>query len=334
LHHQKQPQSKIEEDPFSIQSRRNKENSARIQNKIKKNYNLSLLAMNNFNPNSSELKKNKLIEENINSKNIIYNNNNKYDPLKEKVLNNYYKNQEYFKNQRSTIYSKNIEDFYNKPNPETNYSINAIGKNKFVNKYVPTKNELKMSLEKQLGIKEKQAAIQKKIDQENERKIYEKNMKDIQKEQYEKENYYNKLKNDFIRDNNFIINEKKKRDFLNKSSDIALERENEKKNKEFLYNEQLKKLKKDYEMKKELKNSLEMQIKNNERNRNLEKKDNIYFYNNENGNIFLEPEIIDEYGKCLKCVKIYKANQIFPKREYDNIRENSLYQNYNNDVIY
>ena len=43
-------------------------------------------------------------------------------------------------------------------------------------------------------------------------------------------------------------------------------------------------------------------------------------------------EIIDEYGKCLKCVKIYKANQIFPKKEYDNIRENSLYQN--NNIIF
>ena len=334
LHHQKKPPSNLGEDPFSIQSRRNRENLERIQKKIKKNYDLSLQAINKFNPNSQEQKKNKLIEENINSKNIIYNNYNNYNPLKEKVLRNYYKNQEHFKNQRSTIYSKNIEDFYKKPNPITNYSVNAIGKNAFVNKYIPTKNELKIGLEKQLGIKEKEAAIQKKIDQENERKIYEKNLKDIQKEQYEKENYYNKLKNDFIKGNNLIINEKKKREILNKSSDVALEKENERKNKEFLYNEQLKKIKKDYEMKKELKNGLEMQIKNNERNRNLEKKDNIYFYNNENGNVFLEPEIIDEYGKCLKCVKIYKANQIFPKKEYDNIRENSLYQNYNNDVIY
>ena len=101
-----------------------------------------------------------------------------------------------------------------------------------------------------------------------------------------------------------------------------------------MYKEQLNKQKKDYEMKKELKNSLEMQIKNNENKRNLEKKDNIYFYNNENGNVFLEPEIIDEYGKCLKCVKIYKANQIFPKKEYDNIRENSIYQNNNNNIIF
>ena len=85
-------------------------------------------------------------------------------------------------------------------------------------------------------------------------------------------------------------------------------------------------------MKEELKTSLEMQINNNERNWNLEKKENIYFYNNEKGNIFLEPEIIDEYGKCLKMLKF--INQNFPKKEYDNIRENRLYQNYNYDIIY
>ena len=331
IHNKKQPNfNKNEEDPFSIQFRREKENLAKIKNKIKKNCDLSLKISNKF--NSNDLKKNKLIEENINSKNIIYNNNNNFNPLKEKVLKNYYKNQENNKNLISTIYSKKIEDFYKKPNPSTNFSINSIGKNVFVNKYLPTKNELKIGLEKQLGKKEKEAAIQKRIDQENERKIFEKNMKEIQKEQNEYENYQNKLKNDFIRDNNLIINEKKKREILNKSSDVALEKENERKNKEFLYKEQLKKQKKDYEMKKELKNSLEMQIKNNENKRKLEKKDNIYFYNNKNGNVFLEPEIIDEYGKCLKCVKIYKANQIFPKKEYDNIRENSLYQN--NNIIF
>ena len=332
IHNKKQPNfNKNEEDPFSIQFRREKENLAKIKNKIKKNCDLSLQISNKF--NSNDLKKNKLIEENINSKNIIYNNNNNFNPLKEKVLKNYYKNQENNKNLISTIYSKKIEDFYKKPNPSTNFSINSIGKNVFVNKYLPTKNELKIGLEKQLGKKEKEAAIQKKIDQENERKIFEKNMKEIQKEQNEKENYYNKLKYDFIRENNSIINEKKRREYLNKSSDVALEKENERKNKEFLYKEQLKKQKKDYEMKKELKNSLEMQIKNNENKRKLEKKDNIYFYNNKNGNVFLEPEIIDEYGKCLKCVKIYKANQIFPKKEYDNIRENSLYNN-NNNIIF
>ena len=334
IHNKKQPNfNKNEEDPFSIQFRREKENLAKIKQKIKKNCDLSLNAIKKFN-NVSELKKNKLIEENINSKNIIYNNNNNFNPLKEKVLKNYYKNQENNKNLISTIYSKKIEDFYKKPNQSTNFSINSIGKNVFVNKYLPTKNELKIGLEKQLGKKEKEAAIQKRIDQENERKIFEKNMKEIQKEQNEKENYYNKLKYDFIRENNSIINEKKRREYLNKSSDVALEKENERKNKEFLYKEQLNKQKKDYEMKKELKNSLEMQIKNNENKRNLEKKDNIYFYNNENGNVFLEPEIIDEYGKCLKCVKIYKANQIFPKKEYDNIRENSIYQNNNNNIIF
>jgi hypothetical protein len=74
-----------------------------------------------------------------------------------------------------------------------------------------------------------------------------------------------------------------------------------------------------------------MQIKNNEKIKNLEKKDNIYFYDNKNGNVFLEPDVIEEYGKCLKCVKIFKSNQIFPKQEYDNLRENYLNQNCNNN---
>ena len=63
----------------------------------------------------------------------------------------------------------------------------------------------------------------------------------------------------------------------------------------------------------------------------IQKKKKIFIFIIMKKEIFFQ-NLKDEYGKCLKMLKF--INQNFPKKEYDNIRENRLYQNYNNDIIY
>ena len=40
-----------------------------------------------------------------------------------------------------------------------------------------------------------------------------------------------------------------------------------------------------------------------------------------NFNICCEPENIDEYGRCIKCLRIMKKNQIHPKAEFEKIKD-------------
>lgn len=65
-----------------------------------------------------------------------------------KTLENYKKNQEWLLQRKYNGYNKEIDDFYNKPNPIT--SVDAIGRKTFINKYLPSKNQYTSFLSKQI----------------------------------------------------------------------------------------------------------------------------------------------------------------------------------------
>ena len=62
--------------------------------------------------------------------------------------------------------------------------------------------------------------------------------------------------------------------------------------------------------------NLKKQINQNNNNNN-----NDEILSESKGNIYCEPIHLDENGKCIKCHRILNKNMIFPKIEYERIKE-------------
>ena len=300
------------DDPFTIQARRKNELQQRIQFKVDRNFNLSQKAAENT---VKMDEKTKLINENQKADFPLFKSSN--DPLKQRTLERYKKNEECLLKRRFNGYNKNVEDFYNKPNPITNGSVDAIGRNKLRNKYLPTISQYKKFLDQQILNRENRKKMEKDKDKENEAYIFQKNLKEAEIENNARNNYLKGLKRDFINQNKKLIEDKDNEKKRNKSFDIATEQQALQKIKDEDNQINKEKLKKKFRVRKELISELSNQIKL----KNQKPMDYEPLGKANNFNICCEPENIDEFGRCIKCLRIMKKNQIHPKMEYERIKD-------------
>ena len=310
LHNFEEKDKNLGDDPFTIQAKRRNEFEQRIQLKVNRNFHLSQKAAENT---VKMDEKTKLINENLKADFPLFKSSN--DPLKKRTLERYKKNEECLLKRRFNGYNKNLEDYYNKPNPITDGSVDAIGRNKLKNRYLPTISQYKNCLDQQILSKENKIKMEKDKDKENENYIFQKNLKDAEIEDNARNNYLKNLKRDFILQNNKLIenkeNERKKNKSLNiENEQKALQKIKEEENK---INEE--KIRKKFRVRKELINELNNQIK-------LKNKKQIDFAPIDNNfNVCCEPQQVDEFGRCIKCLRIMKKNHIHPKKEFERIKE-------------
>ena len=310
LHNFEEKDKNLGDDPFTIQAKRRNEFEQRIQLKVNRNFHLSQKAAENT---VKMDEKTKLINENLKADFPLFKSSN--DPLKKRTLERYKKNEECLLKRRFNGYNKNLEDYYNKPNPITDGSVDAIGRNKLKNRYLPTISQYKNYLYQQILSKENKIKMEKDKDKENENYIFQKNLKDAEIEDNARNNYLKNLKRDFILQNNKLIenkeNERKKNKSLNiENEQKALQKIKEEENK---INEE--KIRKKFRVRKELINELNNQIK-------LKNKKQIDFAPADNNfNVCCEPQQVDEFGRCIKCLRIMKKNHIHPKKEFERIKE-------------
>ena len=99
------------DDPFAIQARRKNELQQRIQFKVNRNFNLSQKAAENT---VIMDEKTKLINENQKADFPLFKSSN--DPLKQRTLERYKKNEECLLKRKFNGYNKNLEDYNNKLN--------------------------------------------------------------------------------------------------------------------------------------------------------------------------------------------------------------------------
>ena len=315
LHNLHPKEKKLEEDPFSIQAKRNIIQKQNIQLKVNRNYKLTQKSIENI---ETKDEKTKLINQNQNADFIMY--KRSFDPLKKRTLERYLKNQDLLLNREYNGYNKEKDDFYNKPNPVTDGSVDAIGRKSFKNKYLPSTKQYTSILNKQIENKKNRIKKEKEKDIEGEKYIYNQNLKEIEREKYMKKNYLKKINLDFLNENKRLIQQKEYRNKMNKSYDLAIEKDNieqikeeERKKKEEIFNKKTK-------IKNELINGLDKQIKlKNKKSFNYEPlgKPNKF-------DICCEPIHVDEFGRCIKCCRIMKKVQIHPKKEYDVIKEEEI----------
>ena len=315
LHNLHPKEKKFEEDPFSIQAKRNIIQKQNIQLKVNRNYKLTQKAIENM---KIKDEKTKLINENQNADFYLF--RKTFDPLKKRTLERYLKNQELLLNREYNGYNKEKDDFYNKPNPVTNGSVDAIGRTIFKNKYLPTKKQYTSFLTKQIENKEIRKKKEKEKDIEGEKYIYNKNLKEFEREKYIKKNYLKKINLDFLNENKRLMQQKEYRNKMNKTCDLAIEKDNiekikeeERKKKEEMFNKKNK-------IKNELINDLDKQIKL----KNKKSYDFGTLGKSDKYDICCEPIHVDEFGRCIKCCRIMKKVQIHPKKEYDVIKKEEI----------
>ena len=315
LHNLHPKEKKFEEDPFSIQAKRNIIQKQNIQLKVNRNYKLTQKAIENTHIKDE---KTKLINENQNGAFLFY--KKTFDPLKKRTLERYLKNQDLLLNREYNGYNKEKDDFYNKPNPVTDGSVDAIGRKTFKNKYLPSTKQYTSFLNKQIENKEIRKKKEKEKDIEGEKYIYNQNLKEIEREKYIKKNYLKKINLDFLNENKRLMEQKEYRKRMNKSCNLAIERDNIKKIKE----EERKKDEENYNKKTKIKNELINELDKQIKIKNKKSFDFQPLGKVDKFDICCEPIHVDEYGRCIQCSRIMKKVQIHPKKEYDDIKKEEI----------
>ena len=306
-------------DMLENEKQRDKELKDRILLKVK--YNKNRLYTENINN-----EKNKLIEKNSNAECKLF--KPVGDPIKDRVMDKYLKKEEYFKNKKLIPYNINLDaDKYLKNNNYiTKFSVPSIGMQQYKNKYLPTMEQYIKSLSNQINDKkiEEEKEKQKEKDEFN---YYFKNNMIKANNDYESKNLINQQKKlEFLKENQKLVEIRKNAQILEKNKDIDVEQKRLKMIQEKEKNE-LENLKnKKYRIKKELIEQLDQQIKL-KRNKSFDMRN----LNNNNigiseNNVYSENKKTEQFGRCIKCFKLLRKNQICPQEEY-NLIKNAEIQN-------
>ena len=297
----------------------------KINNKIYKTRNI----YNDIFPKMYYTEKDRLIEQNSSAEFNL--NKPVNERIKQRVITNYLKKEEYFKNKNPiSQYNMKLEaDNYilNNNSKISKFSIPSIGLEKFRNKYLPSKEQYINNLNEQ--IIEKKRTYEKERKKEKDLFNYYTN-KNITRGNLEEEN---KIMNEKIKQKE-LLNEniklaqmKKNKELMEKSNDIELEKkyiqiiENKDKENNTIQNNIKLRIRRD--LKEKLDEQINTKIK---RNNSFDFKCRIKRINSRNipdisdNNIFTENKI-NQYGRCLHCRKLFKKNQICPKGEYENIKK-------------
>ena len=303
-------------DLMQIQEQRDNELKNRINSKVDQIKKLSELAKQKTFPN---IEKNKLIDSIQKEECKFYIPSN--DPIKNKVIERFNQKQKLILNQKPIPYNIDVENYLLKNNPATKLSIPNIGLNNYYNKYVLTPGQYRNWLDNQILYKEQVAKIEKLKDQKLENDVYNKNLIEDKNLYEAKQNYMMQLRKDFLTENKKLMEEKQRQIKLDRSRDIALEQQRLKCIAEEEKNELLKSKNKKYRIRKELLSQLDQQIK-------LKKCKSISSMNNNlnitDGNIYREKKNNEQFGRCVKCLKILRKNRLSPTEEYEIVKENKI----------
>ena len=303
-------------DILQIEQQRNQELKNRILLKVNKDKSKLLQG-----PIYNE--KNKLIEKNSNAQCKLF--LPQGDPIKDKVLDNFFKKEEYLRNKKLIPYNINLDvDKYLKINKNiiTKFSVPSIGLEQYKNKYLPTKEQYLNGLCDQILYKEQKEENEKKREKEEFNNNFRENMIKENNE-FIARNLKEKAKNrDFIRENQKLMAMKERQQFLDKSKDIALERKRLKLIEEQEKNELENRKNKKIRIKNELIEQLDEQVRL-KRTKSLDVYklgDNNISYNN----IYSETKNNEQFGRCLKCHKLLRKNKLCPKEEYELIKKTKM----------
>ena len=304
-------------DMLENEKQRNNELKERILLKVKYNKNRLL-------PETQNYEKNKLIENNSKAECKLF--KPAGDPIKDRVLDNFFKKEKYLRNKKMIPYNINLDvDKYlkNNNNNVTKFSVPSIGLEQHKNKYLPTIEQYLSELSKQVINKKNLEEIEKKKEKDE----FNNNFKQIMiKANNDYESQYlieRQKKQDYLFANKRLMEMKQNQKLMDKSMDIITEQKRLKIIAEQEKNELEKQKTKKYKIKKELMEKLGEQIKlkryKSFDSRHSNNNGNI----NDNNNSFIiygENKKNEQFGRCLKCLKLLRKNQICPKEEYDLIK--------------
>ena len=301
----------------------------RLKNINKKIYNQRNAYYNNY-QKMYFTEKDKLIEQNSNAEFNL--NKPVKEIIKQKVINDFLKKEQYLKNKNKKQINQynmklEVDKYLLNNNKISKFSIPCIGLEKFRNKYLPTKEEYIKDLNEQINEKKKskEKEIKKIKDEFN---FYtNKNIETAEKEEKSRINIEKEKLKNILKENIKLAEIKRNQELLDKSCDIALEKKNfeiiDNKNKENIQQQNNIKLR----IKRDLKEKLDEQIKTKlKRNNSFDFRTKIKRINSRNipdicdKNIYTENKI-NQYGRCLHCKKLFKKHLICPKGEYDNIKK-------------
>ena len=303
-------------DFLEIEQQRNQELKRRILLKVNNDKNRLLIGpMNN--------EKNKLIENNSKAECKLF--KPAGDPIKEKVLQNFFKKEQYLRNKKLIPYNINLDvDKYLKNNNKniTKFSVPSIGLEQHKNKYLPTLEQYRNVLYNQILYKEQKEENEKKKEKDEYNYYFKKNMIKANSEYLSKNLIDQEKKKEFLRENQKLMEMKKKQELLDKSSDIALEQKRLKLIEEQEKMELENKKNKKYKIRRELMEKLDEQIRL-KRTKSFDA-NHLRDANINDNNIYSEIKNNEQFGRCLKCHKLLRKTQICPKEEYELIKNNKL----------
>ena len=303
-------------DLLQIEQQRNQELKNRILLKVNKDKS-GLLQGPIYN------EKNKLIEKNSSAKCKLF--APQGDPIKDKVLDNFFKKEEYLRNKKLIPYNINLDvDKYLKINKNiiTKFSVPSIGLEQYQNKYLPTMEQYRNGLRDQILYKGQKEENEKKREKDEFNNNFRQNMIKANNEFIARNLMEQEKNREFMRENQKLMEMRKKQQLLDKSNDIALERKRLKLIEEQEKNELENRKNKKFRIKKELMEKLDEQVRL-KRTKSLDVYklgDNNISYNN----VYSETKSNEQFGRCLKCHKLLRKNQICPKEEYELIKETKM----------
>ena len=300
---------------MEIQEQRSNELKNKINSRIEQKNKLAELAWQKMFPNTE---KNKLIENIQKEECKIYLPSN--NPIRDKVMERFNQKEKRILNLKPIPYNVDVENYLLKNNPPNKLSIPNIGLNNY-NKYLLTVEQYKNWLDNQILDKEKIAQNEKLKEQKIDKDCFNKNLIDNQNFYKEKKNYMMKLKKDFLTENKKLMEEKEKQKKLDKSRDMALEQEILKNVAEEHKNELLRNRNKKFRTKNELVLQYDQQI-NLKRNKSISSINNNLNINDDN--IYREKKSNEQFGRCVKCLKILRKNHLNPTEEYEMVRETKI----------
>ena len=239
-------------------------------------------------------------------------------------MEKFFQKEQYFRNKKLIPYNINLDaDKYLKNNNNvTKYSIPSIGLEKYKNKYIPTIEQYAKILSNQIINKKNEEEKEKKKEKEEFNSFFRTDMIKAKNDYESKHLIEQQKKKEFLDANLKLIELKKNKKILDKSSDIASEQKRLKIIEIQEKNESENQRNKKYKIKKELMEKLDEQIKL-KRNKSFD----MRFLNNDNiseKNIFRENKNSEQFGRCLKCFRLIRKNQICPKEEYEKIKNSEI----------
>lgn len=314
----------IEQEPFNVQAKRNQTMLNAIKDKVQERYNQTQkigYLISATEPNQKE----RMINAAQNSE-FTLNKSNK-DTRQEKTLKTYNKNMRFFKGKNYDGMNPQVAEFYKnetQTNKATEQSISSIGTNPYSNKYVINQNDYRKILNDQITYNNKRKILELEQSKQFDKEVNENNKRLLEEERKSKQQEDALRKKEFLKKNKELIDHKLKEVSMNEKEQL----EREKRNNEAL-NERLLREKKE-EIEKKRKQRLEMQKEMDNHvqlERNRKGNNNESGYCGMDGNVFREPHVVDEYGRCVNCNKAYNKRLLSNVGDYNKLKQRKKMNN-------